>query len=88
MLNWKTRECVQEVLALTFAVLFLMFAIAAPAAAQDSATKAQCERDATTCLHRCASIDQRIKGNAEKYNQCVPDCDRTRTSCLLFSSRK
>ena len=33
MFNWKTRECVQEVLALTFAVLFLMFALAAPAQA-------------------------------------------------------
>jgi len=33
MFNWKTRECVQEVLALTFAVLFLMFALAAPAKA-------------------------------------------------------
>ena len=32
MFNWKTRECVQEVLALTFA-LFLMFALAAPAQA-------------------------------------------------------
>lgn len=32
MFNWKTRECVQEVLALTFAVL-LMFALAAPAQA-------------------------------------------------------
>ena len=32
MFNWKTRECVQEVLALTFA-LFLMFALAAPAKA-------------------------------------------------------
>jgi len=33
MFNWKTRECVQEVLALIFAVLFLMFALAAPAMA-------------------------------------------------------
>src|SRR5262245_12787364 len=32
MFNWKTRECVQEVLALTFS-LFLMFALAAPAQA-------------------------------------------------------
>jgi flagellar biosynthesis component FlhA len=32
MFNRKTRECVQEVLALTFA-LFLMFALAAPAQA-------------------------------------------------------
>jgi len=33
MFNWKTRECVQEILALTFAVLFLMVALAAPARA-------------------------------------------------------
>jgi hypothetical protein len=33
MFNWKTRECVQEVLALTFAVLFSMFALATPAKA-------------------------------------------------------
>ena len=33
MFNWKTRECVQEILALIFAVLFLMFALAAPAKA-------------------------------------------------------
>ena len=33
MFNWKTRECVQEILALTFAVLLLMVALAAPARA-------------------------------------------------------
>ena len=33
MFNWKTRECVQEVLALTFAVLFLTFNLATPAKA-------------------------------------------------------
>jgi flagellar biosynthesis component FlhA len=33
MFNWKTRECVQEVLALIFAALFLMFALATPAKA-------------------------------------------------------
>ena len=33
MFNWKTRECVQEVFALAFALLFFMFALAAPAKA-------------------------------------------------------
>jgi flagellar biosynthesis component FlhA len=33
MFNWKTRECLQEVLALTFAVLFLTFILATPAKA-------------------------------------------------------
>ena len=33
MFNWKTRECAQEVLALIFAALFLIFALATPAKA-------------------------------------------------------
>jgi len=51
-------------------------------------TRAQCESQATNCLGRCAGYDTRTKAGQQAYNACVPQCDRERSSCLLFSTRK
>lgn len=68
-------------------------AIATPAAAKpplQTTTSAQdtCEQGATDCLVGCAGIDTTTKVGQTIYNRCVPKCNRTRNSCLLFSTRK
>jgi hypothetical protein len=77
----RTALWAPTALILTFAV------VAAPAAASERA-KCGCESDATNCLGRCASIDTRTAAGKAEYNKCVPDCDRKRNECFLFSTRK
>jgi len=74
------------VLILTSAVLAL------PAAAQSTPReqerqKAQCERNASECLGRCAD-KYRPAPNDAAYNACVPACNEARNNCLLFNIRR
>jgi hypothetical protein len=72
---------------IVFIAILLAFSSAA-AVNHASAQRAQCESQATNCLGRCASIDTRTREGQQRYNSCVPQCDRERSNCLLFSTRK